>query len=80
MSEIINKSNFPNRKKLNNSKWTATQPAKKEKHFVVSYVKLNDDDNQIIDFVILTAVLTNKTYQIDYKELKNEKEWKQGWK
>ena len=80
MSEIINNSNFPNRKKLNNSKWTATKPVNKEKHFVVSYVKLDDDDNQIIEFVILTAVLTNKTYQIDYKELKNEKEWKQGWK
>jgi tryptophan-rich hypothetical protein len=76
----MNKSNLPNRKKLLNSKWTAIKPDNKEKHFVVSYVKLNDDDNQIIEFVILTAVLTNKTYQIDYKELKNEKEWKQGWK
>jgi tryptophan-rich hypothetical protein len=80
MTKEMRNSNLPNRKKLLNSKWTAIKPEGKEKHFNVTRVKLDDDDDQIIEFIILTAVLTNKNYKIDYKDLKNELNWKQGWK
>jgi len=69
-----------NRKKLLNSKWTALNPKNKEKHFTVTQVKLNEEDPQVIDFIILTAVFTNKSYQMNYKELGNELNWKKGWK
>ncbi len=71
--------NHPNKKKLLNSKWTAAEPKNKEKHFTVTEVKLNDNDPQIIDFIVLTAIFTGKTYQINHRQLENESSWKQGW-
>ena len=79
MNKVFNKSNFPNRKKLLNSKWTATKPVNKEKHFIISKVKLDDDDSQIIEFVILTAVFTNMNYKMSYRDLQNVLYWEQGW-
>jgi len=72
--------NLPNKKKLLNSKWTATNPERKEKHFTVTQVKLNEDDPQIVEFIVLTAVINSKNYKIDYKELTNHLNWIQGWK
>jgi tryptophan-rich hypothetical protein len=71
--------NQPNRKKLLNSKWTAIDPKSKEKHFSITYVKVNDDDIQVIDHIILTAVLTGINYKMNYDDLKSELNWKQGW-
>lgn len=68
-----------NIKKLLNSKWTAVSPKNKEKHFIVTKVKLNKDDPQIVDFIILTAVLTSKNYKFTYKQFKNQLDWIQGW-
>jgi tryptophan-rich hypothetical protein len=78
INKAINK-NRPNRKKLLNTKWTAISPENKEKHFVVSKVNINEIDPQVIDSIVLTAVLTNKNYTIDYRELENELIWQQGW-
>ena len=72
--------NLPNRKKLLNSKWTATKPQKKEKHFTVTKVKLNEEDPQIIDYIVITSAFTSYSYQIDYKDLQNDEVWLQGWK
>jgi len=69
-----------NRKKLLNSKWTAVRPQKKEKHFIVTKVKLNEEDPQIIDYIVITSAFTNNSYQIDYKDLQNDEVWLQGWK
>jgi len=69
-----------NKKKLQNSKWTAISPEKKEKHFTVTQVKLNEDDPQIVDFIILTAVLTNQNYKVNYIDFKNQTKWIEGWK
>ena len=68
-----------NRKKLLGSNWTAVNPKNKEKHFTVTQVKLKTEDPQVIDFIILLAVYTNKSYKVDYKVLENEENWKQGW-
>ena len=75
---MINK-NPVNRKKINQSKWTAITPIKKEKHFVVSEVSYNPDNEQIIDFIIITSVLSNSNYKLDIKDLEDKLKWSQGW-
>ncbi len=69
-----------NYKKLLNSKWTAVTPQNKEKHFSVIKVVKNPEDPQIIDTVILEAVMTGKSYNLNPQELKNRNLWQEGWK
>lgn len=72
-----------NYKKLKNSKWTAVQPKNKEKHFVVVKVEMNDDDPQIVDRILLEAVMTKSIYTLareQIKELSDKKIWLSGWK
>lgn len=66
-----------NPKKLMLSKWTAVNPQNKEKHFIVSKVKFDDENN--ISLCLLEAVMSNRETNIDWKELKNSTQWKQGW-
>ena len=67
-----------NPKKLLNSKWTAVNPVKKEKHFLVSELKF-DDDGEVIHCLI-EAIISNRSEPIDWKVLKNSDNWLQGWK
>jgi len=64
-------------KKLLNSKWTAVHPANKEKHFVVTDVKYDDEDNVV--FCELEAVMSKNSYQIQWRELQDAANWLQGW-
>ena len=80
MVKAIKTNNLLSPKKLLNSKWTACTPKNKEKHFLVTHVKLNEEDTQKVDFIILTAAFNNKNYKMNYLELKNSLIWKQGWK
>lgn len=64
-------------KKLLNSKWTAIEPKNKEKHFVVIKVSNNTEDPQIVDFIIIQAVMTKNEYKILPKELNTS--WIVGW-
>ncbi|MFC5081023.1 hypothetical protein VTH8203_02786 [Vibrio thalassae] len=64
--------------KLPNSKWTAVKPLKREKHFLVSQVKF-DEDGTVMSCK-LEAVLSRKEYPIDWTELKDSDKWLQGWK
>jgi tryptophan-rich hypothetical protein len=66
-----------NPKKLLHSKWTALQPANKEMHFLVSDVE-RDDDGAIIHCEI-EAIMTRRTFQIDWRELRNSDRWACGW-
>ena len=67
-----------NPKKLLLSKWTATKPTKKEKHFLV--IKLIEpEDGSPIEFIELQAVYSNNVYQIAWRELANLEKWKIGW-
>ncbi len=79
MKNDIKKRNIPNKKKLLNSKWTAIKPENKEKHFNVTKVILSEDDEQVVFYIILTAILTSKDYKIFYRDLENEDKWMQGW-
>jgi len=64
--------------KLFHSKWTATQPTNREKHFLVT--KLLRDSNEIIRECLLEAVHSGRVQTLDWRELKNDDTWLQGWK
>ena len=66
-----------NPKKLKLSNWTAVNPKNKEKHFIVSKVVLDEENN--VSLCLIEAVMSNKESSIDWKALKNSDHWKQGW-
>lgn len=71
-----------NYKKLKNSKWTAVQPKNKEKHFVVIKVVVNEDDPQVVEKILLEAILTKSVYTLtreNLKELNDKSLWRSGW-
>lgn len=65
-------------KSLTSSKWTKKQVTNKEKHFIVTKVKYDDDQN--VTECILQAVITKNEYAINWRELKNEQVWLFGWR
>jgi tryptophan-rich hypothetical protein len=67
-----------NPKKLLNSKWTAINPVSKEKHFLVLEVEF--DDNQTLVRCVIQAVMSKRDIEIDWRDLKDQEQWKQGWK
>lgn len=67
-----------NPKKLLNSKWTALKPKNKEKHFLITEMKF-DEDGKVIHCLI-EAVMSKRTESIDWNILRNSEQWLQGWK
>ncbi|MFK8028819.1 MAG: TIGR02450 family Trp-rich protein [Gammaproteobacteria bacterium] len=67
-----------NPKKLLNSKWTAVKPVRKEKHFIVSSIESMDDGT--VESISLEAVISKRTAQVDWRELEDSSQWRQGWK
>ena len=67
-----------NVKKLINSKWTATNPINKEKHFLITELELDENNN--VTHCLIEAVISHRTQQIDWIELKESEHWLQGWK
>lgn len=59
------------------SKWTAVNPQRREKHFLVTRL-LEDDEQQVIG-CILEAVISHQEYQLHWRELQDEAVWRQGW-
>lgn len=67
-----------NPRKLLNSKWTASKPLNKEKHFLI--VKLAFDDAGLaVQECVIEAVYSKRQINIDWQELKDEERWKTGW-
>lgn len=66
-----------NPKKLLNSKWSALQPANKEKHFLVTEVEMDIDG--VITYCLIEAIMTRRSFQIDWRELRNSDQWACGW-
>lgn len=66
-----------NPKKLLRSKWTAVHPTNKEKHFLITELKL-DDGGEVIHCLI-EAVLTKREEAINWQDLKDSERWVQGW-
>ena len=65
-------------KKLLHSKWTKIDSINKEKHFIVTEIKF--DEKGEVSKCIIEAVISKKSKNIDWIELKNDRIWSQGWK
>lgn len=65
-------------KKLLNSKWTALKPSNKEKHFLITEVEYDEEGTVIL--CVIQAVMTKREQAIDWQELKDDGQWRQGWK
>lgn len=64
-------------KKLLHSKWTAVDPVRREKHFVVTEVEYDEEQNVVT--CTLEAVLSKRETPIDWRELTDRSRWRQGW-
>ena len=67
-----------NPEKLQLSKWTALDPQRRQKHFMVTRL-LRGEDHQVIACE-LEAVIDHQSYRIDWHELQDESRWAMGWK
>ena len=67
-----------NPRKLLLSKWTAAQPQNRERHFLVTELIRDEQDN--ILGVELQAVLTQRSQQLDWHQLQDSERWLQGWR
>ena len=67
-----------NPRKLLLSKWTAAQPQNRERHFLVTELIRDEQDN--ILGVELQAVLTQRGQQLDWRQLQDSERWLQGWR
>ncbi|MDJ0779589.1 MAG: TIGR02450 family Trp-rich protein [Gammaproteobacteria bacterium] len=67
-----------NPRKLLDSKWTAVNPARREKHFVVTEIQFDEDGTVL--YCLLEAVISRRSERIDWRELKHRDQWLQGWK
>ncbi|EJG1802542.1 TPA: TIGR02450 family Trp-rich protein [Vibrio parahaemolyticus] len=65
-------------KKLLHNKWTATSPKNKEKHFVVTEMKLDEDGNVVK--CVIEAVMSKREQEMNWQNLKDPELWRQGWK
>ena len=66
-------------KKLLLSKWTALRPLAKDKHFLVSRVIVPELPATRIDAVEIEAVRSRAVRRIDWRELRDDGVWRQGW-
>jgi len=64
-------------KSLLHSKWTKVNIEKKEKHFVITEVEFDED--QRVTKCVIEAAMTQNEYEINWRELKEPKQWKVGW-
>jgi tryptophan-rich hypothetical protein len=66
-----------NPKALVHSKWTKVDVENKEKHFIITLVKF--DENQKVIKCVIEAVMTKNEYVIEWRELKCSEAWRIGW-
>ena len=68
-----------NPKKLLLTKWTAVKPVAKNKHFLVSKVIAPEPPSEVIEWVELEAVYSKAVMQVNWRELRDVTQWRQGW-
>ena len=66
-------------KKLLLTKWTAVTPISKNKHFLVARVIQPELPAVVIEWVELEAVYSKAVMRIDWRELRDATQWRQGW-
>ena len=67
-----------NPRKLLRSKWTAVSPSNKEKHFIITDIEF--DEEGVVIHCEIEAVMSKRTQLIDWRQLKEQDVWLQGWK
>ncbi|WP_022961223.1 TIGR02450 family Trp-rich protein [Halopseudomonas pelagia] len=67
-----------NPRKLLLSKWTASQPINREKHFIVIECQL--DEHDLVVSVELQAVLTKRSQHLPWRALQDSSLWLTGWR
>jgi len=67
-----------NPRKLLHSKWTAVRPVNRERHFMVTRVRFDEEDR--VEECVLEAVTTGREQSIDWRSLRQADDWLQGWK
>jgi tryptophan-rich hypothetical protein len=68
-----------NPKKLLLTKWTAVTPVAKQKHFLVSQVVQPALPTDPIEWVDIEAVFSKATQIIPWRDLQDDRVWRQGW-
>lgn len=66
--------------KLLLSKWTAVKPANKEKHFLVTKLIEPENEGDPLEWIELEAIYSKRIVMMNWRELKNQDNWLQGWK
>ena len=66
-------------KKLLLSKWTATTPQHKERHFIVTRVVLPEPPATRIELVELEAVHSRRSLVLPWRTLTDAALWRRGW-
>lgn len=64
-------------KSLLHSKWTKVNITNKEKHFAI--IQVDYDEEQRVEQCIIQAVINNNEYTINWRDLRDPKQWKLGW-
>lgn len=67
-----------NPSKLLFSKWTALNPTKKRRHFIVTKLILSPDETII--GCELEAIIDKSITEMDWKLLKDVSYWQMGWR
>lgn len=78
LNNLGNSLNKISPKKLLNSKWTAVLPMNKEKHFIITQVDYDEDTAVIL--CLIEAIMSKRSTQIYWPNLKDTEQWVQGWK
>ena len=68
-----------NPKKLLLTKWTAVKPMAKQKHFLVSRVIQPELLTDPIESVEIESVFSKATQIIAWRDLQDDRIWRQGW-
>lgn len=64
-------------KALMRSKWSKVNVENKEKHFIITHVKFDEQQNVVK--CVIEAVINKREYALDWRELKDSNQWKMGW-
>jgi len=68
-----------NPQKLLLSKWTAAAPRAKEKHFIVTRLICEEEQDPPLEFIEIEAIHSKRRLQIGWRELQDSSVWLQGW-
>ena len=71
--------NLLNPKKLLLTKWTAVKPVAKQKHFLISRVIEPEQLTDPIERVEIEAVFSKTVPEIAWRDLQDDRVWRQGW-